>query len=91
MSASGGDKVSSKFERVFEQIDDLKTRVTKIEVFEDVEKEQLRQIVEKLDELSSTLNQIIGKDSIRAAIYGVVGSIVAAVVAWLISLVKGNS
>lgn len=84
------EKISFKFERVFEQIDDLKTRVTKIEVFEDVEKEQLRQIADKLDEMRDTLNQIVGKDSVRAAIYGVVGSIVSAVVAWIITLVKGS-
>ena len=83
---SGG----AKFERVFEQIEDLRTRVTKIEVYEGVEKEELKEIAQKLDEMRDTLSQIVGRDSVRAAIYGVVGSIVSAVVAWLFSIAKGS-
>lgn len=83
-------KSSPKFERVFEQIDDLKTRVTRIEVYEDSEKEQLREIFNKLNEMSATLNQIIGKESVRAGIYGVIGAIVSGVAVWLISLVRGS-
>ncbi len=82
---------SEKFSRVFEQIDDIKERVTKIEVFESVEKAQLKEVSLKLDEMRDTLNQIVGKDSVRAAVYGVIGSVVAAVVVWILTLVRDNS
>lgn len=89
MPQHNAERTPSKFERVFEQIDDLKTRVTKIEAFEEHEKNQIQQIIEKLDEMSATLNQIIGKESVRATISGVIGAIVSGVVVWVISLLKG--
>lgn len=81
---------SEKFSRVFEQIDDIKERVTKIEVFEGIEKEQLKEVSQKIDEMRDTLNRIVGKDSARAAVYGVIGSIVAAIVTWILTLIKGS-
>ena len=89
--AKSPDRVSTKFERVFEQLDEVRIDIAQIKVRADTEQKQIDAILVKIDGLSATLNQIVGKDSVRAAIYGVVGSIVAAVVAWLITLVKGGS
>ena len=42
--------------------------------------------------MQKTLYQIVGKESVRSSIYGVVGAIVASVVTWLITLFcKGGS
>ena len=46
----------------------------------------------KVDTIQKTLYQIVGKESVRSSIYGVVGAIVASVVTWLITLFcKGGS
>lgn len=87
--SKGNNSVAEKFARVFEQIDDCKERLTKVEVYEEVERTKIDEISAKLDDVRTTLNQIIGKEAVRSSIAGIIGAIVASVVAWLISLLKG--
>lgn len=87
MSQQKGN-VSTKFERVFEQIDQLKTEVTEMKVRNEIGEKQMEQIEAKIDTIAATLNQIVGKESVRAGIYGVIGSIVSGVIVWVFSLVK---
>lgn len=84
-------KVSAKFERVFEQIDALKLEVTEMKVRNEIGEQTMKEISAKVDAISAALNQIIGKDSVRAGIYGVIGSIVSGTLVWLIQLIKGSS
>ena len=84
------NSVADKFARVFEQIDDCKERLTKVEVYEEVEQKKIDEISAKLDDVTTTLNQIIGKEAIRSSIAGIIGAIVAGVATWLISLLKGS-
>ena len=86
----GINSVTDKFARVFEQIDDCKERLTKVEVYEEVEQKKIDEISAKLDDVTTTLNQIIGKEAIRSSIAGIIGAIVAGVATWLISLLKGS-
>lgn len=81
-------KPSDKFARVFEQIDELKLEVASLKVKNEFAEKELETIGKKLDGISATLNQIIGKESVRAGIYGVIGSIVSGAVVWIISLFK---
>lgn len=87
--SKANNSVAEKFARVFEQIDDCKERLTKVEVYEEVERTKIDEISAKLDDVRTTLNQIIGKEAVRSSIAGIIGAIVASVVAWLISLLKG--
>lgn len=82
--------VTDVFARVFEQIDDCKERLTKVEVYEEVEQKKIDEISAKLDDVTVTLNQIIGKEAIRSSIAGVIGAIIAGVVTWIFSLIKGG-
>ena len=80
----------SKFSRVFQELADLKERVVKIEVHEEHEKAQLEEVSKKLDTVTCTLHEIVGRESVRAGIYGVIGSIVSDVVVWIVTLLKGS-
>lgn len=88
--SKGNNSVADKFARVFEQIDDCKERLTKVEVYEEVEQKKIDEISAKLDDVTTTLNQIIGKEAIRSSIAGVIGAIVAGVATWIISLIRGS-
>lgn len=81
---------SSKFERVFAELADLREEVVTIKAHEEDERRRLAEMAKKLDGVICTLHEIIGKESVRASIYGVIGSIVSGVVVWLITLVKGS-
>lgn len=81
---------SSKFERVFAELADLREEVVTIKAHEEDEQRRLAEMAKKLDGVICTLHEIIGKESVRASIYGVIGSIVSGVVVWLITLVKGS-
>lgn len=81
---------NDKFTRVFQEIDGLKLEVAGLKVKNEVGEKQLAAIVAKLDKISATLNQIIGKESVRASIYGVVGSIVSGLIVWIVTLIKGS-
>lgn len=81
---------SSKFERVFAELADLREEVVTIKAHEEDEQRRLAEMAKKLDGVICTLHEIIGKESVRVSIYGVIGSIVSGVVVWLITLVKGS-
>lgn len=84
------NSVENKFKRVFDDLADVRERVVKIEVHEENEQRQLEEVKDKLDNVSATLHEIIGKESVRSGIYGVIGAVVSGIVVWLITLVKGN-
>lgn len=81
---------SSKFERVFAELADLREEVVTIKAHEEDSQRRLAEMARKLDGVICTLHEVIGKESVRASIYGVIGSIVSGVVVWLVTLVKGS-
>lgn len=80
----------SKYARIFAELADLKERVVKIEVHEENEKVQLQVVSEKLDQVTCTLHEVIGRESVRASIYGVIGSIVSGIVVWIVTLIRNS-
>ena len=80
----------SKYARIFAELAELKERVVKIEVHEENEKLQLVEVSKKLDQVTCTLHEVVGRESVRASIYGVIGSIVSGVIVWLVTLLKGS-
>lgn len=81
---------SSKFERVFAELADLREEVVTIKAHEEDSQRRLAEMARKLDGVICTLHEVIGKESVQASIYGVIGSIVSGVVVWLVTLVKGS-
>lgn len=81
---------SSKFERVFAELADLREEVVMIKAHEEDSQRRLVEMAKKLDGVICTLHEVIGKESVRASVYGVIGSIVSGVVVWLVTLVKGS-
>ena len=81
---------SSKFERVFAELADLREEVVTIKAHEEDSQRRLAEMAKKLDGVICTLHEVIGKESVRASIYGVIGSVVSGVVVWLVTLVKGS-
>lgn len=82
---------SSKFVRVFETLDDIKTSLTRLETRDETRKEEIDDIKAKVEAIQKTLYQIVGKESVRSSIYGVIGAIVASVVTWVIKLASGGN
>lgn len=80
--------VDNKFKRVFDDLADVRERVVKIEIHEENERQQLEEVKKKLDKVSATLHEIIGRESVRSGIYGVIGAIVSGIVVWLITLAR---
>lgn len=80
----------SKYARIFAELADLREEVVTIKAHEEDEQRRLAEMAKKLDGVICTLHEVIGKESVRASIYGVIGSIVSGVVVWLITLVKGS-
>lgn len=80
----------AKYARIFAGLADLKERVVKIEVHEENEKVQLQVVSEKLDQVTCTLHEVIGRESVRASIYGVIGSIVSGIVVWIVTLIRNS-
>lgn len=92
IKSAPGDSTSGKFLRVFETLDEIKITLTRLETHDETRKEEIDEIKVKVDTIQKTLYQIVGKESVRSSIYGVVGAIVASVVTWLITLFcKGGS
>lgn len=89
MSQNPGS-TSSKFLRVFETLDEIKTSLTRLETRDETRKCEIDEIKTKVDDIQKSLYQIVGKESVRSSIYGVIGAIVASAVTWLLSLWKGN-
>ena len=102
INTANGGSTSGKFIRVFETLDEIKTSLTRLETRDGRLKDPVnlaqileikRQVTEEIDDIKvkieaiqKTLYQIVGKESVRSSIYGVVGAIVASVVTWLITI-----
>lgn len=86
INTANGGSTSGKFLRVFETLDEIKITLTRLETHDETRKEEIDEIKVKVDTIQKTLYQIVGKESVRSSIYGVVGAIVASVVTWLITI-----
>ena len=87
----GMERISDKFGRIFGDLDELKQRVAKIEVRDDLEREQLASISEKVDRIAASLHEILGKEAVRSSVYGVIGAIVSGIVVWIVTLARGGT
>ena len=85
----GMERISDKFGRIFCDLDELKQRVAKIEVRDELERDQLASISEKVDRIAASLHEILGKEAVRSSVYGVIGAIVSGIVVWIVTLAKG--
>ena len=85
------ERISDKFGRIFCDLDELKQRVAKIEVRDDLEREQLTSISEKVDRIAASLHEILGKEAVRSSVYGVIGAIVSGIVVWIVTLARGGT
>ena len=88
---SGMERISDKFGRIFCDLDELKQRVAKIEVRDELEREQLESISEKVDRIAASLHEILGKEAVRSSVYGVIGAIVSGIVVWIVTLARGGT
>ena len=86
INTANGGSTSGKFIRVFETLDEIKTSLTRLETRDETRKEEIDGVKAKVEAIQKTLYQIVGKESVRSSIYGVVGAIVASVVTWLITI-----
>ena len=87
----GMERISDKFGRIFCDLDELKQRVAKIEVRDELEREQLASIYEKVDRIAASLHEILGKEAVRSSVYGVIGAIVSGIVVWIVTLARGGT
>ena len=87
----GMERISDKFGRIFCDLDELKQRVAKIEVRDELEREQLASIAEKVDRIAASLHEILGKEAVRSSVYGVIGAIVSGIVVWIVTLARGGT
>ena len=87
----GMERISDKFGRIFGDLDELKQRVAKIEVRDELEREQLASISEKVDRIAASLHEILGKEAVRSSVYGVIGAIVSGIVVWIVTIAKGGT
>ena len=85
------ERISDKFGRIFGDLDELKQRVAKIEVRDELEREQLASISEKVDRIAASLHEILGKEAVRSSVYGVIGAIVSGIVVWIVKLARGGA
>ena len=85
------ERITDKFGRIFSDLDELKQRVAKIEVRDELEREQLASISEKVDRIASSLHEILGKEAVRSSVYGVIGAIVSGIVVWIVTLARGGT
>ena len=85
------ERISDKFGRIFGDLDELKQRVAKIEVRDELEREQLASIYEKVDRIAASLHEILGKEAVRSSVYGVIGAIVSGIVVWIVKLARGGA
>lgn len=90
MSTPNGS-TGGKFLRVFETLDEIKTSLTRLETRDETRKEEIDEIKAKVEAIQKTLYQIVGKESVRSSIYGVIGAIVASLVTWIIKLATGGN
>ena len=85
------ERITDKFGRIFSDLDELKQRVAKIEVRDELEREQLESISEKVDRIAASLHEILGKEAVRSSVYGVIGAIVSGIVVWIVTLARGGT
>ena len=85
------ERITDKFSRIFSDLDELKQRVAKIEVRDELEREQLASISEKVDRIAASLHEILGKEAVRSSVYGVIGAIVSGIVVWIVKLARGGT
>ena len=85
------ERITDKFGRIFSDLDELKQRVAKIEVRDELEREQLASIAEKVDRIAASLHEILGKEAVRSSVYGVIGAIVSGIVVWIVTLARGGT
>ena len=86
INTANGSSTSGKFVRVFETLDEIKSALVRLETRDETRKEEIDDVKVKVEAIQKTLYQIVGKESVRSSIYGVVGAIVASVVTWLITI-----
>ena len=91
MSQNINERITDKFGRIFSDLDELKQRVAKIEVRDELEREQLASIAEKVDNIAASLHEILGKEAVRSSVYGVIGAIVSGIVVWIVTLARGGT
>ena len=87
----GMERISDKFGRIFCDLDELKQRVAKIEVRDELERDQLASISEKVDRIAASLHEILGKEAVRSSVYGDIGAIVSGIVVWIVTLARGGT
>lgn len=81
---------TGKIARLFEMADDARARLVRVETAEEIEQKEIAELRADVKALQASLNQVIGKNAVMAAIYGVIGTIVASVVALFITSVEGS-
>ena len=91
MSQNINERITDKFGRIFSDLDELKQRVAKIETRDELEREQLASISEKVDRIAASLHEILGKEAVRSSVYGVIGAIVSGIVVWIVTLARGGT
>ena len=85
------ERITDKVGRIFSDLEELKQRVAKIEVRDELEREQLASISEKVDRIAASLHEILGKEAVRSSVYGVIGAIVSGIVVWIVTLARGGT
>lgn len=80
---------TGKIARLFEMADDTRARLVRVETAEEIEQKEIAELRADVKALQASLNQVIGKNAVMAAIYGVIGTIIASVVAFIITSFKG--
>ena len=86
ITTANGTSTSGKFLRVFETLDEIKESLVRLETRDETRKEEIDGVKAKVEAIQKTLYQIVGKESVRSSIYGVIGAIVASVVTWFITI-----
>lgn len=81
---------TGKIARLFEMADDTRARLVRVETAEEIEQKEIAELRADVKALQASMNQFIGKNAVMAAIYGVIGTIIASVVAFIITSVKGS-
>ena len=74
INTANGSSTSGKFVRVFETLDEIKSALVRLETRDETRKEEIDDVKAKVEAIQKTLYQIVGKESVRSSIYGVVGA-----------------
>ena len=81
---------SSNISRLFDMADDTRARLVRVETAEELEQKEIAELRADVKALQASLNQVIGKNAVMAAIYGVIGTIIASVVAFIITQARSS-